>query len=190
MNGRHTILLAISVLIGLILPIQASPFTVNSTGDESDPNPGDGICGIQQINHGGPSSGPCTLRAAIETANAHAGDDTIQINIPLSDPNCPGGVCTIKLTQVLPDLSTNMSISGPGASQLVVQRDAGGSYRVFHVTTAGFATFDGMTISNGLGAIINDNPATLTVTNCILTGNSTSIGLGGGIYNNSTGPVN
>src|SRR5215210_6449282 len=52
----------------------ASTFTVNSTGDGADSNTGDGVC-----NDG---SGNCTLRAAVEQANATSGADTIAFNIP------------------------------------------------------------------------------------------------------------
>ncbi len=38
-------------------------FTVNSTGDEADTAPGDRVCAVA-------SSGLCTLRAAVEEANA------------------------------------------------------------------------------------------------------------------------
>ena len=43
----------------------AANFLVNSTADSSDSTPGDGVC-----NAGG---GACTLRAAIEEANALGG---------------------------------------------------------------------------------------------------------------------
>lgn len=42
-------------------------YTVNYLADDADPNPGDGIC----AGNGNPSYG--TLRAAVQTANAHAG---------------------------------------------------------------------------------------------------------------------
>lgn len=48
--------------------------TVDSPGDTADVAPGDGVC-----NDG---SGNCTLRAAIQEANALAGTDTINFNIP------------------------------------------------------------------------------------------------------------
>jgi CSLREA domain-containing protein len=48
-------------------------FTVNSTGDASDANWGDGICDD--------GTGDCTLRAAIEEANAHPGYDKIAFDI-------------------------------------------------------------------------------------------------------------
>ena len=44
-------------------------FVVNSRADTSDANPGDGVCAD--------GAGACTLRAAIEEANARAGADTI-----------------------------------------------------------------------------------------------------------------
>lgn len=48
--------------------------TVNSTGDGSDANAGDGVCNA--------GSGACTLRAAIEEANASSAPDTLTFNIP------------------------------------------------------------------------------------------------------------
>src|SRR5882724_8545494 len=148
----------------------ATTFTVTSILD-----PGNGVCTAATVGDG------CTLREAIAAANSVAGDDTITF--------AAGVTGIIQLTAVLPDLTTNMSMTGPGASLLTVRRSAGSSYRVFHVTATGFATFSGMTISDGTGGIINDNPAALTVTDCVISGNSTVGGLGGAIYNNSTGPV-
>src|SRR5512135_1635365 len=51
----------------------ASTFTVNSTADVHDANAGDGICETAAGNH------ICTLRAAIEEANKHAGADVIAL---------------------------------------------------------------------------------------------------------------
>jgi RHS repeat-associated protein/CSLREA domain-containing protein len=47
--------------------------TVNSTADEADRDPTDGVCDT--------GSGDCTLRAAIEQANAKPGKDTILFNL-------------------------------------------------------------------------------------------------------------
>lgn len=49
-------------------------FTVNSTADQSDTVPGDGFCSSSSAN--------CTLRAAIEEANAQANGITSIVNIP------------------------------------------------------------------------------------------------------------
>jgi len=70
-------------------------------------------------------------------------------------------------------LTTKHVDHGPGASLLTVRRSAGAVTASFHVTATGFATFSGMTISDGTGGIINDNPAALTVTDCVISGNST-----------------
>src|SRR3954452_1970137 len=67
-------IVAIAVLaLSLGLPASASTYTVNNLGDTSDATPGDNIC-----DAGG---GVCTLRAAIEEANAHAGSDTIIFSV-------------------------------------------------------------------------------------------------------------
>jgi hypothetical protein len=58
----------------------------------------------------------CTLRDAIQKANANDGDDTIAFAIPESDPRCGAGRCTILLSTALPDLTTNINIQGPARS--------------------------------------------------------------------------
>jgi CSLREA domain-containing protein len=97
------------------------------------------------------NDGQCTLREAITAANtdspsgaaagecaAGAGTDTITISV--------NG--TINLAGALPDISTNMSIVGPGSAQLTVRRDSGGDYRIFTVTL-GTSSISGLTASNG-----------------------------------------
>ena len=56
--------------------VRAAPltFVVNSVNDVADANAGDGICQTA-------TNGECTLRAAIDESNAHAGADTINFNI-------------------------------------------------------------------------------------------------------------
>lgn len=49
----------------------AATFTVNSSDDFSDANPGDGACAT--------GTGNCTLRAAIEESNALPGSDTVNL---------------------------------------------------------------------------------------------------------------
>lgn len=53
-------------------------FTVNSVADHADADDGDGIC---DTGLGG-GTAQCTLRAAIEEANANSGHDTIEFNVP------------------------------------------------------------------------------------------------------------
>jgi len=75
----------------------AAAFTVDSTGDGADGNTADGVC-----NDG---AGNCTLRAAIEQANATPGTDTINFQIGT-------GVQTIVLGAALPDVSDPVNIDG------------------------------------------------------------------------------
>ena len=94
----------------------ATTFTVNSTGDAGDVNQGDGVCETA------PSNANCTLRAAIEEANANAGTDTIEFAIPAAtDPGCNAGtgVCTVQPTSALPFVTESVIIDAytqPGAS--------------------------------------------------------------------------
>ena len=61
-----------SLVFCLLTPIgYAAEFTVDTTLDYEDVNPGDGVCAI--------ITGECSLRAAIEEANAFAGRDIINI---------------------------------------------------------------------------------------------------------------
>src|SRR5438445_7338144 len=105
-------------------------FVVNSTGDGDDAFPGDGQCETAVGN------GVCTLRAAIEETNAHAGGDGIFFSIPTSDPGYSNGMWTINLSKALPDISDSVNISGPGADKLMLT--AGSRFlRFFNVTTSG-----------------------------------------------------
>ena len=74
----------------------AHVFTVNSTGDGADASPGDGSCDD--------GSGNCTLRAAIQEANAASGSDLIAFAIAAS------GVQTIKPATALPAITDPVTI--------------------------------------------------------------------------------
>lgn len=79
--------------------LAGTTWTVNTAIDSNDVNIGDGVCQASVT-----TAGKCTLRAAIQEANAHAGPDTIAFNIP------GGGVQSIQLKATLPALS---DASGP-----------------------------------------------------------------------------
>jgi uncharacterized repeat protein (TIGR01451 family) len=74
-------------------PEVAMTFTVNNTSDFGDLFPGDGVCSFSQT--GGANT--CTLRAAIQEANANVGLDTINFNIA-------AGVQTIAINTPLPGI--------------------------------------------------------------------------------------
>lgn len=93
-----------ALLIGWIfisIPAQANTFTVNDTGDGGDANTADTTCAD--------AGGNCTLRAAIEQANAQAtgAPHTIQFSIPSSDPGCTASLCTIQPAAALPAITRN-----------------------------------------------------------------------------------
>src|SRR5262245_62067609 len=165
--------------------------TVNTTGDGNalDPNTG---C---DVDAGTPGE-QCTLRSAIQRANAVAGEDTIDFNIPTSQPNCDAGTgkCTIKLTGALPNLSTDVVVDGPGAGKLSVRRDTGGDYSIFNITTTGSVTLADMKLESGRspigagGGIFNFANADVNVIGVTLSANSAVFG--GGIYVQGAGTLN
>lgn len=149
-----------------------SLFVVNTTDDLDD-----GAC----------TSGHCSLREAINAANGNADTNTINFGA--------GVTGNLNLTGALPNLSTSMTIAGPGANVLTVRRDTGGDYRIFTVS-GGTINVSGLTVSNGhltggFGAGIN-NSATLNLSECAITGNQASGGLhnfGGGLHNSGTATI-
>jgi hypothetical protein len=95
---------------------------------------------------------------------------------------------TINLAAVLPTLTRNVSIDGPGADLVTVRRDSGGDYTIFNVVPGVTAEISGLTISNGsYGGIINFGKLTISISN--ISDNTTS-NSGGGILNAGTLTVN
>lgn len=84
----------------------AATFTVNSTADDDDASPGNGVCQT--------AGGACTLRAAIQEANALAGPHTIAFNIPTSSPGYDAaGFWRIRPASALPAITAgNVTIDG------------------------------------------------------------------------------
>ena len=123
-------------------------------------------------------SGTGTLRAAIQTADAGSPSDKFTISFAVTG--------TIDLQTVLPDLSNSITIQGPGASSLTVERAAGASFSSAIVTVdAGqTASLSGLTIANGNTGGISNDDGTLTVSGCTFFGNSGQNG--GGISNTGT----
>ncbi|MCI0460839.1 MAG: cadherin repeat domain-containing protein, partial [Gemmataceae bacterium] len=133
-----------------------------------------------------------TLREAILLANSTPGADRIIFSPPAS---LFGG--TLNLGTVLPELSDDVSIEGPGADRITIRRNQGGDYRLFTVRPGVTATIADLTLTNGResssaigggqrgvgGAIFN--AGTLTVRDSVLSGN-TATGDGGAIYNAGT----
>jgi hypothetical protein len=136
------------------------------------------------------TNGVVTLRSAVQAANLTHGGNTIQIDV--TGTLILGGGLT---------LSGNIDVEGPGADKLTIKSLPGvvvgsGLFSVFEVSPGATAIIDGLTLT-GIplpkpgpadgGAI--DNFGTLTVSNCILTGNAVG-GKGGAIYNSGNLTVN
>ncbi|MBV7335794.1 CSLREA domain-containing protein [Chloroflexi bacterium TSY] len=86
-------------------PTKGAVFVVNSTADEPDADLGDGICAISS------DTNLCTLRAAIEQANALSGLDEISFSLTLP--------VTIGLDNEIV-IADSVTINGPGAEQLTI----------------------------------------------------------------------
>ncbi|MGI9600443.1 MAG: PKD domain-containing protein, partial [Acidimicrobiales bacterium] len=93
---------------------------VNSTGDSTDAAPGDGACDTGGLNSAADTE--CTLRAAIEEANALAGSNTIVFDLPTTEGGYvtgPPAHWTIRPASALPAVSDPATIDGytqPGAT--------------------------------------------------------------------------
>ncbi len=133
-------LLLAGVMACLSGPLVAATFEVNHSGDAVDANPGDGLCAT--------ASAVCTLRAAIEEANASANGDHIDFNIG------GGGPVTIAVTSDLPAIERFTAIHGytqPGSSPntLAVGSDAVINVRLDGGNTASRALFFQGSASSG-----------------------------------------
>ena len=157
---------------------QAGSFVVNDPGDS-----GDGVC-----------DSTCTLRDAILEANASPDTSTITFD-PAIFPS--PGPQTINLASALPDLSTNMTIEGPGPGVLTVRRSSADHFRIFTIGEGATVTISGITIANGSafpnvgllgygGGVLN--LGTLTLDNSVVSNNAAHL-CGGGICNRGTATV-
>lgn len=158
-------------------------FTVNSTADETDINPGNGVCATFVGN------GVCTLRAAIMEANALAGADTISVPVGTYQITRFGDDDTGLNGDF--DILDDLTINGTGLLYPIVDgnRTVIGQ-RVFHLVDLPIdftLTLNRVTVRNGNGGIYNDRNR-FNLNNSIVTTNLTGVS-GGGIRNNQ-GVVN
>ncbi|MEP6810157.1 MAG: choice-of-anchor Q domain-containing protein, partial [Chthoniobacterales bacterium] len=183
--GSGLILLAAHPVQSTCPPNCGIAYTVDSTGD------GGNVGTATQCNDG---TGHCTLRAAIQASNLHVGDDGIFFDIPTTDPGYNAGTWTINLLTPLPFLSTNIAITGPGAGMLIVRPEShviASSFHVFDVTATDTVSITALTISNGIGAgIQNQGTATVTITDARVSNNGGTGSNGGGVLNTGTGHIN
>jgi CSLREA domain-containing protein len=176
------------MVIGLLLTsnawAQKAVYPVNSTLDQVDDVPGNGVCHT--------AAGKCTLRAAIMEANQATLGNHVDINVPAGtytltlDPSGADGDDSGDLNLTAtgnPNIMIN--IIGAGAATTII--DANHLDRVLSVAGSRGATLSGLALRNGEihpfgdgGGI--DNAGSLAIADCIVSHNAAIEG--GGILNN------
>ncbi|MBL8206062.1 MAG: CSLREA domain-containing protein [Blastocatellia bacterium] len=141
-------------------------FTVNDLGDAADATPGDQICAT--------AGGVCTLRAAIQEANAITACTPLTIDFSVTG--------TITLGSALPAIAhPNLTINGPGAASLTVSGN--NLYRVLSIASGSYnVNISGLTLSDGYIKGADTTAASGT--------NIAEEGTGAGLYSLSSGTVN
>jgi CSLREA domain-containing protein len=142
---------------------RAADFTVDSVADAADAKPGDHVCRTPGAT--------CTLRAAVQEADASSGADTVSVpagryrltSVPAPEAGFPNeddaGNGDL-------DIGDTLTVRGAGAGRTTI--DGGGLDRVFSVGSSVTASISDMTITGG---------------DAIGGGSAKGIGMGGGIYN-------
>ena len=113
-HASASLLILILLLAGLITTTaHANIYTVNSISDRSDTSPGSGGCntGFLIPGPGGALANECTLRAAIEEANARSGADNVRFStVFLTD-----FTVVLTLLSTLPQITDPITIEGYSA---------------------------------------------------------------------------
>ena len=189
--------LGLAVVIGMVLGSALQPeeaeaggsFFVSNPGDQGDANPGDGAC---DIFGGGIMAaggimivGPCTLRAAIEEANALPGPAVVTLpegtyRLTLSEAGDPGGGPLEILAA-----GGKITVNGAGAASTFIE---GVDRLVFFVLNDAELALNGVTIQNSSPATPSpnttafggglNNRGTLTVTDSVIRDNDAEDGAG------------
>ncbi len=179
-----TLFFMITMVTGLVsaAPSHVS-FTVTTTMDATDVNPGDGLC---QTSFG---NGICSLRAAIQESNALPGENDIILlngnyNLTIRDQQED-----LALSGDL-DITDNLTIIGTEADSTIIDSQLLFDDRVFHITNPqATVLISKVTIRNGTMPADNGggihNRGILTLDETTMTNNETN-NKGGAIYNLGT----
>lgn len=198
MNTRKLSLVPVGfvlAVLGIMLMTPASlaaphgkTFNVNEITDEPDAKPGDGKCETT------PGNNICTLRAAIEEANALAGADTINLVKMTYTLARTGDDDTARDGDL--DITGDLTIVGAGVGDTIIDGNGAVTFdRVFEIV-GGSVTLSDLTITNGMaqygGGIMIRDGASLTLNSSSVTDNHAPgyTDGGGGIYNMGTLNVN
>jgi CSLREA domain-containing protein len=189
-------LFTIGVVLFIVRGAVAAPlsitFTVNSTADAVDDNPGNGECHT--------AAGACTLRAAIMEANEATSDVTIDVPSGIYVLSIPPISTTDTITNgdlnLMPPPSGTpiMFINGAGMNTTII--DGNHLDRVFNVSAGRSVVINNLTIRNGFvstyqngGGLANEGGVVLNSVRVF--NNSAAGGLGGGgIYNDNRLTIN
>jgi CSLREA domain-containing protein/uncharacterized repeat protein (TIGR01451 family) len=172
---------------GEITLVAAADFLVNSFQDGADANPGDGLCAT--------ADGLCTLRAAVQEANALAGPQRIalgagvyllNVSNALFNPTVMPSPEDNAITGDL-DISGDLIIMGLDPDRTVIHANSGD--RVFDVHEGATVVIEKLTITGGEplaqgnGGGLRNNGGNVTLRQVSVTGNRA--GSGGGIGNHA-----
>src|SRR5688572_8997984 len=178
---------AVAVVVPVPTPAHAATYVVNDTRDRVDSRPGNGVCRT--------SSGTCSLRAAVQEANARSGADVITLRsgtytitrAPTNDNDITTGDL---------DITGPLTINGAGRAVTIVDggtEPAGSDAartaldRLFEIHAgAGDVTITGLTVREGWdakegGAIASRTAGTLRLADVAVI-DSVSGNVGGGIH--------
>jgi len=167
---RSLAVVAVVALLAAFSSADAATFTVTDRSDNADALPGDGLCAT--------ANGVCTLRAAIQEANASAGSDTISL---------PRGAYRLIAGELV--ISDDLVLTGAGSDNTAINNAR--KARVMSIASPATVAISGVRLQRGLadvGAGLLNN-GTATVSDVRFAGNraiSAAGGEGGGIYNAGT----
>ncbi|MCC6298767.1 MAG: hypothetical protein IT314_05685, partial [Anaerolineales bacterium] len=171
-----------------VQPVYAASIVVNSNADDT----------LANLN----ANATCDLREAITNANNdnQSGSTDCAAGSGADAITFAGNYVITLVGSQLPAVTSQITITGNGAANTIVQADAApnvATYRVFEVSSSGNLTLDGLTVQHGrcngacAGEIVSGggitNDGTLVVTNSALSDNSAN--RGGGIFNNFSGTL-
>ena len=144
--------------------------SVDSTADTADSIVGDGNCDDGTVDHN------CTLRAAIQEANVHAGADTINFNLSGIANFTNGGQngYTIALSNSLPQITSPITIDGYSQANAVAN------------SAVAPAPFDGTLLVEIDGSLL-DNASPGTSESCVLFGGGADASIIKGLVINKCG---
>jgi CSLREA domain-containing protein len=175
MKHRSTTFAALALALAALLCLAAgaqaaTTYTVNTTNDTHDANPADAICAD--------AANQCSLRAAIEQANADGSDSVVSV------PPGVYSICTNGELDVVSDGA--LTVQGTSGNPSDVKVDGCDDYRIFQAQSGAALTLQSLTAQDGYtdsgdGAGIEVlNAASLTMDNSIVTDNYADDATNGG----------